>query len=153
MVPDCTTKNFTFHDIDSAGSEWLSYFLPLQGAPVKVPLLLSSNWPNQCQWGDQKRVSLRLEWPWQTRMRPRYTNTVQLYMDMVGICWVLVEFQEERDILQCMKVNHTPKNNCPFKRFNIDSKILLKIKKNLFSLKHIDIRSLVDAAQTSWAML
>lgn len=76
-------------------------------------------------------------------------NTVQLYMDMVGICWVLVEFQEERDILHCMKVNHTPKNNCPFKRFNKDSKILLKIKKNLFSLKHIDIRSLVDAATTS----
>lgn len=110
-------------------SEWLSYFLPLQGAPVKVPFLLSSNWPNQCQWGDQKRVSLRLEWPWQTRMRPRYTNTVQLYMDMVGICGVLVEFQEERDILHCMKVNHTPKNNCPFKRFNKDSKIVLKIKK------------------------
>lgn len=76
-------------------------------------------------------------------------NTVQLYMDMVGICWVLVEFQEERDILHCMKVNHTPNNNCPFKMSNIDSKILLKIKKIFFSLKHIDIRSLVDAATTS----
>lgn len=71
-------------------------------------------------------------------------NIVQLYMDMVGICWVFVEFQEERDILYCMKVNYILNNNCFFKMFNKDFKIFLKIKKKLFSFKYIDIRFLVD---------
>ena len=71
-------------------NEWLSCFLPPQGAPVKVtppphpPPPPSSMWPNQWPWGGRKRVSLRLGWPWPIHTKPQCMNTVQRSMGMVG---------------------------------------------------------------------